>query len=93
MDVVFEKSFLNRLSLSKYPDFEQKENKEQNQIQISILKDLMSRDQKELETIQENSDKFRSSGEDFEILLQKKISSYKRKMEVKNYLLKELLNK
>src|SRR5690554_6201161 len=93
MDVVFEKSFLNRLSLSKYPDFEQKESKEQNQIQISILKDLMSRDQKELETIQENSDKFRTSGEDFEILLQKKISAYKRKMEVKNYLLKELLNK
>src|SRR5690554_52546 len=92
-DLIFEKSFLHKLSLSKYFDFEQKDAQEQRQIQISILKDLMSRDQKELETIQENSDKFRTSGEDFEILLQKKISAYKRKMEVKNYLLKELLNK
>jgi len=93
MDVVFEKSFLNRLSLSKYPDFEQKESRERDQIQISILKDLMSRDQKELDTIKDNSEKFRTHGDDFEVILQKKMGAYKRKAEVKNYLLKELLNK
>ncbi len=93
MDLVFEKSFLNRLSLSKYPDFEQKDVTEQRQIQISILKDLISRDQRELETIQENTGKFRTSGEEFDTIIQRKINSYKRKTEVKNHLLAELLNK
>jgi len=93
MDLVFEKSFLNRLSLSKYPDFEQKDIKEQTQIQTSILRDLIGRDQKELETIKENTEKFRTHGDDFETLLQRKISGYKRKIEVKNHLLTELLNK
>lgn len=93
MDLVFEKSFLNRLSLSKYHDFEQKEVQEQKQIQISILKDLLSRDQKELETIKDNTDKFRTTGDDFETLIQRKINSYKRKVAVKNQLLSELLNK
>lgn len=92
-DVVFEKSFLNRLSLSKYQDFEKKEMSEQKQIQASILKDLIGRDQRELETIQENSGKFRTNADDFEAILQKKIGAYKRKVEVKNHILRELLNK
>ena len=92
-DLIFEKSFLNRLSLSKYPDFEQKDAQEQKQIQVAILKDLISRDQRELETIQENTDKFRTSGDEFDTIIQRKINSYKRKTEVKNHLLAELLNK
>lgn len=91
-DIVFEKAFLNRLSLSKYEDFEQKDPKEQTQIQIGILRDLLSRDQRELETIEENSVKFRH-GDDFEDLVQKKIRMAKKKVEVKNYVLNELLNK
>jgi hypothetical protein len=93
MDVVFEKSFLNRLALSKYQDFGQKDTREQNQIKISILRDLISRDQRELETIKENSEKFRTHGDDFETVLLRKISAYKRKVEVKNHILTELLNK
>src|SRR5690606_34808100 len=41
LDVVFEKSFLNRLSLSKYADFADMRPGEQTKIQISILKDLI----------------------------------------------------
>jgi hypothetical protein len=93
LDVVFEKSFLNRLSLSKYQDFEQKDVTGQKQIKISLLKDLIGRDQKELETIKENSEKFRTTGDDFESLLQRKIGAYKRKVDVKNHILQELLNK
>src|SRR5690606_30993176 len=43
MDVVFEKAFLNRLAHSKFQDFDQKEPKEQSQIKISILRDLIGR--------------------------------------------------
>src|SRR5690606_8862386 len=68
MEVVFEKAFLNKLSHSKYEDFDRKNPKEQAEIQIAILRDLLHRDQKELETIQDNSDKFRTSGDDFENL-------------------------
>src|SRR5690606_20180037 len=93
MEVVFEKAFLNKLSLAKYDDFEEKDPREQAQIQIGILRDLLHRDQKDLETIQDNSDKFRTTGDDFENILQKKLRSAKRKIEVKNHLLKELLNK
>lgn len=93
MEVVFEKAFLNKLSHSKYEDFDQKSPQEQTEIQIAILRDLLHRDQKELETIQDNSEKFRTSGDDFENLLQKKLRAGKRKIEVKNHLLKELLNK
>ncbi len=93
MEVVFEKAFLNKLSHSKYEDFDQKSPQEQTEIQIAILRDLLHRDQKELETIQDNSEKFRTTGDDFENLLQKKLRAGKRKIEVKNHLLKELLNK
>ena len=93
MEVVFEKAFLNKLSLSKYEDFDKKDAKEQTQIQIGILRDLLNRDQKEFDTIQDNSEKFRTSGDDFETLLQKKIRNTKRKIDVKSYVLKELLNK
>src|SRR5690606_36658743 len=64
MEVVFEKAFLNKLSLAKYDDFEEKDPREQAQIQIGILRDLLHRDQKDLETIQDNSDKFRITGDD-----------------------------
>lgn len=93
MEVIFEKAFLNKLSLSKYEDFEQMDTEQQADIQIGILRDLLHRDQKELETIQSNSEKFRTSGDDFETMLQKKLRAAKRKIEVKNHLLKELLNK
>ncbi|MEX2594781.1 MAG: DUF349 domain-containing protein [Anditalea sp.] len=93
MDIVFERSFLNRLVQSKYQDFDQKEAKEQNQIRTSLLKDLINRDQREWETIKENSEKFRTHGDDFETILQRKMSAYKRKVEVKNHILTELLNK
>lgn len=91
-DLVFEKSFLDRLSHSKYPDFDQKDKNEQKTIKAGILKDLIARDQKELDTIKENAENFRSNERQFDTMLQKKINGYKRKLEVKNYLLKELTN-
>ena len=90
MDIIFEKAFLEKLAHNKYVDFDDKTKEEQNQIKASILKDLLHRDQGELETMQNNSDNFRVETADFEMMMRKKLSSLKRKIDVKNYVLKQL---
>jgi hypothetical protein len=89
-DLVYEKSFLQKLCHSKYEDFEKKTKEEQNIIKAGILKDLIARDQKELDTIKDNAENFRSNEKDFDIVMQRKINGYLRKMDVKNHLLREL---
>ncbi len=90
MDIIFEKAFLEKLGRSKYADFDAKPFEEQQQIKASILKDLLHRDQSELETMQNNSDNFRVETADFEMMMKKKLSSLKRKIDVKNYVLRQL---
>ena len=90
MDIIFEKAFLEKLGRSKYADFDAKPFEEQQQIKASILKDLLHRDQSELETMQNNSDNFRVETPDFEMMMKKKLSSLKRKIDVKNYVLRQL---
>ncbi len=90
MDIIFEKAFLEKLGRSKYADFDAKPIEEQQQIKAAILKDLLHRDQSELETMQNNSDNFRVETPDFEMMMKKKLSSLKRKIDVKNYVLKQL---
>ena len=92
-EIVFEKSFLNRLAISKYDDFRDKSDEEQAKIKIVILKDLLHRDESELRTVKENSENFRSQEPDFEIMMRRKISAFRRKIDVKNFILKELSNK
>ncbi|SNS65656.1 protein of unknown function [Belliella buryatensis] len=92
-EIVFEKSFLNRLAISKYDDFRDKSDEEQAKIKIAILKDLLQRDESELRTVKENSENFRSQEPDFEIMMRRKISAFRRKIDVKNFILKELSNK
>lgn len=89
-DIVFEKAFLEKLIHGKYPDFNEKTAAEQSQLKIALVKDLLYRDQSELETMQNNTDNFRVQTEDFEIMMKKKLSGLKRKVDVKNYLLKQL---
>ncbi|WP_026952746.1 DUF349 domain-containing protein [Algoriphagus mannitolivorans] len=90
MDIIFEKAFIEKLVHGKYPDFESKELQEQNKIKSALLKDLLHRDQSELETMQSNSDNFRVQTPDFEMMMKKKLSGLKRKVDVKNYILKQL---
>lgn len=90
MDIIFEKAFLEKLAHNKYDDFDSKGLQEQNQIKSSILKDLLHRDQSELETMQTNSENFRVETPDFEMMMKKKLAGLKRKVDVKNYILKQL---
>ena len=90
MDIIFEKAFIEKLVHGKYPDFDSKDLEEQNKIKSALLKDLLHRDQGELETMQSNSDNFRVQTPDFEMMMKKKLSGLKRKVDVKNYILKQL---
>ena len=92
-EVVFEKLFLNKLASSKYDDFESKNDEEQKRLKSGILKDLIYRDENELATVKSNAENFRTNEEEFEIMLRRKIGAFKRKLEVKNFILKELSNK
>ena len=89
-DIIFEKSFLERLVKNKYDDFDSKSEADQKQLKIALLKDLLRRDQSELENVQNNSDNFRVQTKDFEIAMMKKLSALKRKVDVKNYILRQL---
>ncbi|MBN7811711.1 DUF349 domain-containing protein [Algoriphagus sp. H41] len=90
MDIIFEKAFLEKLAHGKHPGFEAMPLQEQNQIKSGILKDLLHRDQGELDTMQNNSDNFRVQTPDFQMMMRKKLSGLKRKVDVKNYILKQL---
>ena len=60
---------------------------------MAILQDLINRDESELATVRDNTENFRSPEPDFEIMMKKKLSTLKRKVDVKNFILKELSNK
>jgi hypothetical protein len=92
-EIVFEKLFLERLALSKYEDFYQKEKIEQKKIKIGIIRDLIHRDESELATVKDNAENFRTNEEDFEVMMRRKIGTFKRKIDVKTFILKELSNK
>lgn len=92
-EMVFEKQFLDKLANGKYADFRQKDIAEQKKIKAAILRDLIHRDETELATIRDNAEKFRTNEPDFEIMLRRKLSAFKRKVDVKNQILKELSNK
>lgn len=91
-EIVFEKSFLDNLCNSKYPGFENKPIEEQITIKSGLLKDLMARDQRELNTVKENAENFRTQEDNFDQMMRRKIGAYKRKVDVKNHILKELTN-
>ncbi len=89
-DIVFEKAFLEKLVHGKYADFDEKPEAEQIQIKTALLKDLLRRDQTELEAAENNTENFRVQSADFDIMMKKKLFAVKRKVDVKNYILKQL---
>ena len=89
-DIVFEKAFLEKLVHGKYSDYDEKPEAEQIQIKTALLKDLLKRDQTELEAAQNNTENFRVQSADFDIMMKKKLFAVKRKVDVKNYILKQL---
>lgn len=89
-DIIFEKAFLEKLIKSKYEDYSERGEEEKNRLKTALLKDLLRRDQNELDNAQNNSENFRVQTKDFEIAMMKKLAGLKRKVDVKNYILRQL---
>ncbi|MBD3631349.1 hypothetical protein [Cyclobacterium sp.] len=53
---------------------------------------MIARDQLELTTVKENAENFRTQEDGFDQMMRRKIGAYKRKVDVKNHILKELTN-
>ncbi|WP_226390687.1 DUF349 domain-containing protein [Penaeicola halotolerans] len=89
-DVIKEKNFLDRISRSKNPSFDDLSAEEQKKIKSSLLRDLISRDERELDKIKDNAGNIRSPEGSFAFEVKKKIGGQERKIRIKNYVLKGL---
>ncbi len=82
-----EREFIDKLTKKRFKDFEKLDADKKKSIRTGILKDLISRDKQELKTYEENSANFSSTDGNFDKLVQNKLKSQKKKIELKNKLL------
>ena len=72
-DLIGEKKFVLKLARAKHGSFDEKPVSEQLKIKINVVKELIRRDEQELETAQENVGKFNSSSDGFNKLIEGKL--------------------
>ena len=82
-----EREFVVKLAHKRFPDYAKLEAEKKNSIKKGIIKDLISRDAEDLKTYEENSANFSSSDGKMNKLVESKIKSQKRKIDVKSKLL------
>ena len=82
-----EREFVVKLANKRFPDFLKLDTDKKKSIKTGIIKDLISRDEEDLKTYEENSVNFTSSDGKMNKLVESKIKSQKRKIEVKMKLL------
>ena len=87
--IVLEKHFILNLAKNKYQDFASLDKREQAEIKLQITRDLLSRDQSELEIFRENLQKVNPHSNDTNKLIKIKLSQQARKVSVKKKLLEE----
>lgn len=87
--LVLEKHFILNLAMNKYKEFESLEEKEKVEIKLQITKDLLSRDQNELEIFRENLEKVNPHSQDSNKLIKIKLSQQARKVSVKKVLVEK----
>ncbi|MTI30971.1 DUF349 domain-containing protein, partial [Xanthovirga aplysinae] len=92
-DLVFEQHFLEKVARSKFRSYKDKEEKEQIKLKITLLRDLLARDQKDLQTFEDNLAKLNSGANAFSKMLENKLSIQSRKVKVKELILSELKEK
>jgi hypothetical protein len=85
-----EKHFLNKLAYAKVPGIEQESIQEQSRQKIRLLRDLLSRDERELQTYQENMAMTSPGSSDVAKMMETKLRSQQRKVKIKKMLLEEL---
>lgn len=89
-DKAREYSFLLKLAQSKNRGFNTKPNKDKLIIKISLLRDLLSRDEKDLELFNENIQKFSSGADSFNHMVNMKLINQQKKVKVKKLIMSQL---
>lgn len=87
----FEKRFLEQLAQNKDDSYNEKNNREKTRFKIILLKDLLKRDENDLQSFLNNMDKF-NRDQKFDKVMNNKLLNQKRKVTVKRQLLNELKN-
>lgn len=82
-----EREFVIKLAHKRFPDYAKLDSGKKKNIKTGIIKDLISRDTEDLKTYEENSVNFSSSDGKMNQLVESKIKSQRRKIEVKSKLL------
>lgn len=89
-DFVTEQVFISRLAFGKNKEYLERTPKEQLQIKIKLVKDLLARDEKDLEIFSDNYDKMRASQSGFNKMLVGKLNMQRRKVKVKKMILEKV---
>lgn len=85
-----ERIFLENLAGNKDPDYTKKNNREKTRFKMKLLRDLLVRDEHDLQMYQENLDRLNATKQAFDKMLHNKFLNQKRKVIVKRQLLQEL---
>ncbi len=87
IQLLHEKEFVLKLAHKRFPDFSKLDKEKKKSIKTGIIRDLISRDVEDLKTYEENAINFSSSDGSLNKLVESKINSQKRKVQVKTKLL------
>ncbi|MEO9870415.1 DUF349 domain-containing protein [Ekhidna sp.] len=82
-----EREFVLKLAYKRFPEYAKLDSEKKESVKTGIIKDLISRDQEDLKIYEENSANFSSSDGRMNKVVESKIKSQKRKIEVKSKLL------
>jgi hypothetical protein len=89
-DLISEKKFILKIARSKKPQFDQLDVKEQLKIKMNVLKELLRRDEQDLEVAKENASKFTIKSDGFSEMITGKLTKGERKVRIKRLILEEL---
>ncbi len=90
-DYIFETNYLFRVLNKKYPNFTEKEDVEQHKLKKDTLKELIRRDQDELQLFEENAEKFSGNGRNrLNNVIDSRFRNQKRKLTAKKMILERV---
>lgn len=85
-----EKNFLHNLAHAKSRDFSALDEPERNKIKLRLLKDLLGRDERELQNFKDNLSNLSTGKNKINKMMDSKLRLQQRKVEVKRLLMREL---
>lgn len=85
-----EKHFLHKLAIGKNRDFAEKDSKEQAKIKLRLLRDLLGRDERELQNFKDNLSNLSTGKNRVNKMMDAKLRLQEKKVEVKRLLQEEL---